>query len=97
MACKSFDDEQECLYITMEMSEERIAERIDANIMNVPMQDLPEMSKKMFDKKIDKIAEKTKGRLLSKNILLHLHMSVTSDIYYKNLISRKISNPISYS
>jgi len=54
------------LYITMEMSEERIAERIDANIMNVPMQDLPEMSKKMFDKKIDKIAEKTKGRLIVK-------------------------------
>jgi len=50
----------------MEMSEERIAERIDANIMNVPMQDLPEMSKKMFDKKIDKIAEKTKGRLIVK-------------------------------
>jgi replicative DNA helicase len=54
------------LYITMEMSEERIAERIDANIMNVPMQELPEMSKKMFDKKIDKIAEKTKGRLIVK-------------------------------
>jgi len=54
------------LYITMEMSEERIAERIDANTLNIPMQDLPDLSKKMFDKKIDKIKEKTKGKLIIK-------------------------------
>ena len=54
------------LYITMEMSEERIAERIDANTLNIPMQDLPDLSKKMFDKKIEKIKEKTKGKLIVK-------------------------------
>ncbi len=54
------------LYITMEMSEERIAERIDANTLNVPMKDLPDLSKKVFDKKIDKIASKTKGKLIIK-------------------------------
>jgi hypothetical protein len=50
----------------MEMSEERIAERIDANTLNVPMKDLPDLSKKMFNKKIDKIASKTKGKLIIK-------------------------------
>lgn len=54
------------LYITMEMSEERIAERIDANTMNVPMKDLPDLSKKMFDKKVDKLKNKTKGKLIVK-------------------------------
>jgi hypothetical protein len=54
------------LYITLEMSEERIAERIDANTLNIPMKDLPDLSKKLFDKKIDKIAEKTKGKLIVK-------------------------------
>jgi replicative DNA helicase len=50
----------------MEMSEERIAERIDANTMNVPMKDLPELSKKMFEKKVDKLKNKTKGKLIVK-------------------------------
>ena len=54
------------LYITLEMSEERIAERIDANTMNVPMKDLPDLSKTMFDKKIDKLRNKTKGKLIIK-------------------------------
>ena len=54
------------LYITMEMSEERIAERIDANTMNVPMKELPDLSKKMFDKKVDKLKNKTKGKLIVK-------------------------------
>ena len=52
------------LYITMEMSEERIAERIDANIMNVPMKEIPELSKKMYDKKVEKLKNKTKGKLI---------------------------------
>ena len=54
------------LYITLEMSEERIAERIDANIMNIPMKDIPEMNKKLYDKKIDKLKSKTKGKLIVK-------------------------------
>jgi archaellum biogenesis ATPase FlaH len=54
------------LYITLEMSEERIAERIDANTMNVPMKDLHDLSKNMFDKKISKLQDKTKGKLIIK-------------------------------
>jgi len=54
------------LYITLEMSEERIAERIDANVMNIPMKDLPDLSKKMFDKKVDKVRSKTQGKLIIK-------------------------------
>jgi len=54
------------LYITLEMSEERIAERIDSNTLNIPMKDLPDLSKNQFDKKIDKIKEKTKGKLIVK-------------------------------
>ena len=54
------------LYITLEMSEERIAERIDANTLNIPMSDLPDLSKKQFDTKIDKIRQKTKGKLIVK-------------------------------
>ena len=54
------------LYITMEMSEERIAERIDANTLNIPMKELPDLSKKMYDKKIEKLKNKTKGKLIIK-------------------------------
>jgi len=54
------------LYITLEMAEERIAERIDANMMNVPIQDLKDMPKKMFENRIGKINEKIQGRLIIK-------------------------------
>jgi hypothetical protein len=54
------------LYITMEMAEERIAERIDSNIMNVPIKELPDMSKSMYGKKIEKLKDKTKGRVFIK-------------------------------
>jgi replicative DNA helicase len=51
------------LYITLEMSEERIAERIDANLMNVEIQDMKKMSKEVFDNNIRKISKNTTGRL----------------------------------
>ena len=54
------------LYITMEMAEERIAERIDANLMNVPIDQLGNMSKNMFKDRINKIASKTNGKLIIK-------------------------------
>lgn len=54
------------LYITMEMAEERIAERIDANLMRVDIASLSEMSKDIFTTKIDKIKAKTHGRLFIK-------------------------------
>lgn len=54
------------LYITLEMSEERIAERIDANLMNVPIDQLVNMPKDLYESKINKIAVKTKGTLIVK-------------------------------
>ena len=54
------------LYITMEMSEERIAERIDANLLNVPIDQLEHMSKDMFSQKVLNIADKTNGKLIIK-------------------------------
>ena len=54
------------LYITMEMAEERIAERIDANLMNIPIDQLESLSKVMFEDKIAKIAQKNVGKLIIK-------------------------------
>jgi len=54
------------LYITMEMAEERIAERIDANLLNVSIDQLDKLSKENFTNKVTKIAEKTKGKLIIK-------------------------------
>ena len=54
------------LYITLEMAEERIAERIDANLMNISMEDLHDLPKQMFDDKIAKIIKSTSGTLIVK-------------------------------
>jgi len=54
------------LYITMEMAEERIAERIDANLLNLTMDELKVIDKDIFDTRIEKIAKKTKGHLIVK-------------------------------
>ena len=55
------------LYITLEMAEERIAERIDANLLNVPIQDITELPKAMFEKKVNNgVAQKTQGSLIIK-------------------------------
>ena len=66
MAASALMMNKNVLYITLEMSEERIAERIDANIMNVPMKDLPDMSKKEYGKKIGRLKSKTQGKLIVK-------------------------------
>ena len=54
------------LYITMEMAEERIAERVDANLMNLPIESLGSISKHVFDDKIGKIAKASTGKLIVK-------------------------------
>ncbi len=54
------------LYITLEMAEERIAERIDANMMNITIDDLHDLPKTMYDNKIDRIQKKTAGKLIIK-------------------------------
>ena len=54
------------LYITMEMSEEKIAERIDANLLNVTIDELVNLSKDMYDKKVERVKSKTTGKLIIK-------------------------------
>ena len=54
------------LYITLEMAEERIAERIDANLLNVPVDDLASLSREMYEKKVQRVKEKTVGKLIIK-------------------------------
>lgn len=54
------------LYITMEMAEERIAERIDANLLNVSMNDLHSMTKVDYDRKFESLRNKTQGKLIIK-------------------------------
>jgi archaellum biogenesis ATPase FlaH len=54
------------LYITMEMAEERIAERIDANLLNVQIQDIIDIPKPMFEDKVKKLQQKTQGQLIIK-------------------------------
>ena len=66
MASACISNGQNVLYITLEMSEERIAERIDANLMNIPIMDLKDLSKPMFDDRIGKVNDKIEGRLIVK-------------------------------
>jgi replicative DNA helicase len=54
------------LYITLEMAEEKIAERIDANLLNVPIQQLTDLPRQMFENKVTGIAKKTQGTLIIK-------------------------------
>jgi archaellum biogenesis ATPase FlaH len=66
MAANNLTQGQNVLYITLEMSEEKIAERIDANLMDTPLNELKEMSLEAYEKKIDRIKRKTTGKLIVK-------------------------------
>ena len=65
-AAAALDEGKNVLYITLEMAEERIAERIDANLMDVDIRDLNTLSKTQFNSKIQNIKNKTQGRLVVK-------------------------------
>ena len=66
MAASTLMQGKNVLYITLEMAEERIAERIDANLMNVTIDDLHTLPKKMFESYLTKINKKTNGKLIVK-------------------------------
>jgi replicative DNA helicase len=65
-AAANLMDNRKVLYITMEMAEERIAERIDANLLDVPLKELEELPKASYMKKVDRVRDKTEGRLIIK-------------------------------
>lgn len=66
MAAANLSDGKDVLYITAEMSEEKIAERIDVNLMNVSFEDLELMPRDVFLKKVTRIRDKTPGKLVVK-------------------------------
>jgi archaellum biogenesis ATPase FlaH len=66
MAASVMMQGKNALYITLEMAEERIAERVDANLMNVTMDDLHDLPKHMYESKFAKLQKKTHGKLIVK-------------------------------
>jgi len=54
------------LYITLEMAEEKIAERIDANLLNINIQEIVDLPKPIFEGKVTNLAKKTQGSLIIK-------------------------------
>lgn len=65
-AAANLMDNKNVLYITMEMAEERIAERVDANLLNLSMDELKTIDKPIFDSRVDKVRNKSHGRLIIK-------------------------------
>jgi replicative DNA helicase len=65
-AASNLSSGHDVLYITMEMAEERIAERIYANLMDIPIGQLSDLPKQDFKRKINQIEQKTQGRLVIK-------------------------------
>ena len=59
-------ENKDVLYITLEMAEEKIAERIDSNLLNCDIQNLNQLPKMMYDNKVTNIAKKTEGKLIVK-------------------------------
>jgi replicative DNA helicase len=66
MASANLLDGKNVLYITLEMAEEKIAERVDANLLNVKLDELTELPKDIYDKKINRVKNKTTGKLIVK-------------------------------
>ena len=66
LASAGLEQGKNVLYITLEMAEERIAERIDANLMDIPIDQVENLPKDLFDTKVGKIKAKTQGKLIIK-------------------------------
>jgi hypothetical protein len=85
------------LYITLEMAEEKIAERIDANLLNVPIQEITDLPKVMFEDKVTKLANRTQGSLIIKeyptasahagHFRMNLHLRSHLDLILFSLIT----------
>ena len=65
-ASSNLMDGKNVLYITLEMAEEKIAERIDANLLNIPLDDLGGLSKDLYQRKVDRVRKETAGTLIIK-------------------------------
>ena len=93
MAASTLMQGKNVLYITLEMAEERIAERIDANLMDVSMEELHELPKTMFTDKVDQIRSKTEGKLIIKEYPTASANSAHFRGLIKELAIKKSFNP----
>jgi len=99
------------LYITLEMSEEKIAERIDANLLNVQVDELTVLPKDAYEKKVNRVKEKTTGKLIIKEYPtasaganhfrhliteLQLKRNFTPDIIYIDYLNICMSSRLKY-
>jgi|TARA_B100001245_G_scaffold72413_1_gene51323 archaellum biogenesis ATPase FlaH len=66
VAANCLNESRNVLYITLEMAEEKIAMRIDANLLNISMDDITDLPKAIFDQKVAKLKSKAKGKLIIK-------------------------------
>ena len=66
LAASTLLQSKNVLYITLEMAEEKIAERIDANLLNIPIQDIVNLPQQIFEKKVTNLSKKTQGTLIIK-------------------------------
>jgi replicative DNA helicase len=66
MAAASLLQSKNVLYITLEMAEEKIAERIDANLLNVNIKDIEDLPEQLFESKVQRLSQKTSGKLIIK-------------------------------
>tara|TARA_A100001011_G_scaffold205583_1_gene213728 strand:+ start:5297 stop:6682 length:1386 start_codon:yes stop_codon:yes gene_type:complete len=66
MASSSLLQGKSVLYVTMEMAEEKIAERIDANLLDISLNEIEDLPKDMYERKIKRVQDKTKGKLIIK-------------------------------
>jgi replicative DNA helicase len=102
-------DGRNVLYITLEMAEERIAERIDSNLLNIPLNELEGFPKNIYDEKITRLKKKTSGKLIIKEFPtatvgsahfrhlfneLHLKKNFRPDIVYIDYINLCTSSRI---
>ena len=93
MAANCLSQGKNVLYITLEMAEERIAERIDANLMDVTMEELHDLPKPMFTNKVDQIRSKTQGKLIIKEYPTASANSAHFRGLIKELAIKKSFNP----
>lgn len=83
MAAGAMVQGKNVLYVTMEMAEEKIAERIDANLLNVRLDDLMDLPKDVYDKKVGKVREMTTGKLIIKEY----PTAAASAIHFRTLLN----------
>lgn len=82
-AAASLRQNYNVLYITLEMAEERIAERIDANLLDIKMDDLENLSRESYERKVKRLKENIKGKLIVKEY----PTSSASSIHFRNLLN----------